>query len=63
MEMENEMLFSQNTARVLKSEKRKKNTFLTEDIGIKSDNFTSVIILSTIIAIGTLFTMYYFWRI
>lgn len=42
---------------------RKKKSFLTEDIGIKSDNFTSVIILSTIIAIGTLFTMYYFWRI
>ena len=40
-----------------------KNSFLVEDIGIKSDNFKIVLLLSTILAIGTLFTMYFLWRI
>ena len=40
-----------------------KNSFLGADIGIKSENFTSVIILATIIAIGAICLMYYFWRV
>jgi len=40
-----------------------KNSFLTEDIGVKSENFTSVILLSTFIAISAMSLMYYFWRI
>ena len=40
-----------------------KNSILGSDIGIKSDNFKSVITLSTIIAISTMFILYYFWRV
>ena len=40
-----------------------KNSFLGADIGIKSDNFKSVITLSTILAISTMFMLYYFWRV
>lgn len=40
-----------------------KNSFLGSDIGIKSENFISVILLSTFIAAGALLLMYYSWRI
>lgn len=40
-----------------------KNSILGADIGIKSDNFKSVITLSTILAISTMFMLYYFWRV
>ena len=34
-----------------------------EDIGVKSDNFSIKLILATIIAFGTLFVMYYLFRV
>ncbi len=40
-----------------------KNSILGADIGIKSEGFSHVAILSTIIAIGALCTMYLFWRL
>lgn len=40
-----------------------KNSFLGADIGLKSENFTTIIFLSTILATGTIFLMYYFWRV
>lgn len=40
-----------------------KNSILGTDIGINSEGFSHIIILSTIIAIGTLTTMYILWRI
>lgn len=40
-----------------------KNSILGVDIGIKSKGFSHVAILSTIIAIGALCTMYLFWRL
>jgi len=40
-----------------------KNSIFGAEIGIKSDNFKSVILLSTILAVGTIFLMYYFWRV
>lgn len=40
-----------------------KNSFLLSDIGIKNDNFIVTIILATIIAIGSIYIMYYLWRI
>lgn len=40
-----------------------KKTFLGADIGIRSSNFRLIITLSTVIALGTLFGMYYLWRI
>lgn len=40
-----------------------KNSFLGADIGVKNENFANVIVLSTIIAIGTICLMYYFWRV
>ena len=40
-----------------------KNSFLLSDIGIKNDNFIVTILLSTIIAFGTLIGMYYLFKI
>ena len=40
-----------------------KNSIFGVDIGIKSEGFTHITILSTIIAIGTLCIMYLFWRL
>lgn len=40
-----------------------KKSLLGTDIGVKSENFTSIILLSTFIAVGTLLLMYYSWRI
>lgn len=39
-----------------------KNSILGADIGVKSGGFSNVAILATIIAIGTLCIMYFFWR-
>lgn len=40
-----------------------KNSILGTDIGINSEGFSHVAILSTIIAIAILITMYILWRI
>lgn len=40
-----------------------KNSILGSEIGVKNRNFPIVILLSTILAIGSLFTMYYLFRI
>lgn len=39
-----------------------KNSALGTDIGIHSQGFTSVAILATVIAIGALAIMYFFWK-
>ena len=39
-----------------------KNSIFGADIGTKSSGFSNVAILATIIAIGTLFAMYFLWR-
>lgn len=43
--------------------KKFKNSILGADIGVNSGGFTNVAILATVIAIGTLFVMYLFWRL
>ena len=40
-----------------------KNSILGADIGIKTEGFSNIAILATIIAIGVFCTMYLFWRI
>jgi hypothetical protein len=40
-----------------------KNSMFGMDIGIKSDNFKIKILLSTVIAFGTLIGIYYLFRI
>lgn len=45
-----------------KLSKKFKNSILGTDIGFKSSGFSNVAILSTIIALGTLFIMYLMWR-
>jgi len=40
-----------------------KNSILGSDIGINSKGFASVMLVSTIIAIGTILTMYFSWRV
>jgi len=40
-----------------------KKSILGSEIGIRNKNFPIVILLSTILAIGSLFTMYYLFRI
>ena len=40
-----------------------KNSVLLSDVGIKNDNFIVTILLSTIIAFGTLIGMYYLFKI
>ena len=40
-----------------------KNSFLGAEIGVKAEGFSTIAILSTIIAIGTLCIMYILWRI
>lgn len=40
-----------------------KNSILGTDIGINSEGFSYIAILSTILAIGVLITMYISWRI
>lgn len=40
-----------------------KNSILGTDIGINSEGFSHIAILSTIIAVGALCIMYLFWRI
>lgn len=40
-----------------------KNSILGTDIGINSEGFSHVAILSTIVAVAVLITMYIFWRI
>lgn len=40
-----------------------KKSLLGSEIGVKNRNFPIVILLSTILAIGSLFTMYYLFRI
>ena len=40
-----------------------KNSILGRDIGINSEGFSYIAILSTILAIGTIIAMYIFWRI
>ena len=42
--------------------KKFKNSILGSDVGFKSSGFSNVAILSTIIALGTLFVMYLMWR-
>lgn len=40
-----------------------RNSFLLEDIGIRNKDFLSTITLSTILALGTMISLYYLWRI
>ena len=42
---------------------RLKKSFLLEDIGIKSNNFKSKIMLSTLVVISAMSLMYYLWRV
>ena len=45
-----------------KLSKKFKNSILGTDIGYKSSGFSNVAILATIIAVGTIFVMYFLWR-
>ena len=40
-----------------------KNSIFGADIGVKSQGFGSVLTLSLIIALGTMITLYFMWRI
>ena len=40
-----------------------KNSILGMDIGFKNEGIASIITLSTILAVGTLFVMYFMFRI
>ena len=40
-----------------------RNSLLLEDIGIRNKDFLSTITLSTILALGTMISLYYLWRI
>ena len=42
---------------------RFKNSILGSDIGIKSEGFSTVAILSTLVAVGTVCVMYLFFKI
>ena len=42
--------------------KKFKGSILGADIGVKSSGFSNIAILATIIAVGTLCIMYFFWR-
>lgn len=42
--------------------KKFKNSILGADIGVKSNGFSNVAILATIIALGSIFVMYLLWR-
>lgn len=40
-----------------------KNSILGADIGVNTEGFSHVAILSTIVAVGTLCVMYLFWKL
>ena len=40
-----------------------KNSVLGTEIGIKAEGFTSITILATLLAIGSMLVMYAFWRV
>lgn len=42
--------------------KKFKGSILGSEIGVKSGGFTSVAILSTVIAVGAILIMYFLWR-
>ena len=42
--------------------KKFKNSILGADIGLKSNGFSNIAILATIIALGSIFVMYLLWR-
>ena len=40
-----------------------KNSILGAEIGVRAEGFTTIAILATIVAVGTICLMYAFWRI
>lgn len=55
-------LANHTTKKQSKLAQKFKGSILGADIGVKSGGFTSVAILATVIAIGTLAIMYFSWR-
>lgn len=55
-------LANQTKKKESKLMKKFKNSILGADIGVKSNGFSNVAILATIIALGSIFVMYLLWR-
>lgn len=58
----NYVLANHNFKKESKLAKKFKGSILGSDIGIKSNGFTSVAILSTVIAVSVLLVLYFAWR-
>ena len=55
-------LANQTKKKESKLMKKFKNSILGADIGVKSNGFSNIAILATIIALGSIFVMYLLWR-
>lgn len=61
--VKNYSLANHNQKKESKFTRKFKNSILGSDIGYKSNGFSNIAILATLIAIGALCVMYIMWRI